>query len=262
MPTVLILMPTGGHIDTPAVHSLLGLTQAMPKRGVAFALKTYEWSDLVISRNYLMSYFLSQKKFSHALLLDSDMSYAPQLFFDLLDFDADFTCAPYPQRQMRWQSFRAAIEREALKPEAERTTTDKLLAETLRYNVAETFEAGEPWPYEVRNGFRKVPGVGTGFMLIRRAVPERMVETGAALPVPGFNGPGYPDADFHDFFSHLRGRGGAIMHGEDTSFCRRWIDGCSGEIWCHETAKMTHHGGFNYIGDYALARKPRPPGQV
>ncbi len=53
MATVLILMPTGGHIDTPAVHSLIGLTQAMPKRGVAFAMKTYEWSDLVISRNYL-----------------------------------------------------------------------------------------------------------------------------------------------------------------------------------------------------------------
>src|SRR5690606_11873422 len=55
MATVLILMPTGGQIDTPAVHSLLGLTQALSKRGVAFALKTYEWSDLVISRNYLMS---------------------------------------------------------------------------------------------------------------------------------------------------------------------------------------------------------------
>ena len=70
MPTLLILMPTGGHVDTPAVHSLIGLTQALPRRGIGFALKTYEWSDLVVSRNYLMSYFLAQKKFTHALLLD------------------------------------------------------------------------------------------------------------------------------------------------------------------------------------------------
>jgi hypothetical protein len=132
-----------------------------------------------------------------------------------------------------------------------------LLAESLRYNISDRFEAADPWPYEVRNGFRKVPGAGTGFMLIRRAVPERMVATGTALPVPGFNGPGYPGADFHDFFSHLRGRGGAVMHGEDTSFCRRWIDGCDGEIWCHETAKVTHHGSLAYPGDYALASKPR-----
>ncbi|MGL4235497.1 hypothetical protein [Tabrizicola sp.] len=257
MATLLILMPTSGQIHTPAVMSLIGLTQALRGRGIPFAMKTYEWSDLVISRNYLMSYFLAQKNFTHALLLDSDMSYAPQLFFDLLAFDADFTCAAYPQRQMRWQTFRTLVEREAAKPEAERATTDKLLAESLRYNVAETYEAGEPWPYEVRNGFRKIPGAGTGFMLIRRAVPELMVERAAALPVPGFNGPGYPGADFHDFFSHLRGRDGAIMHGEDTSFCRRWIAGCDGEIWCHETAKITHHGELAYMGDYSLAKKPQ-----
>jgi hypothetical protein len=257
MATVLILMPTSGQIHTPAVLSLIGLTQAMNRRGLAFALKTYEWSDLVISRNYLMSYFLAQTKFTHALLLDSDMSYAPDLFFDLLSFDADFTCAPYPQRQMRWQTFRTLIEREATKPEADRAPTGTLLAESLRYNVADTFEAGDPWPLEVRNGFRKIPGAGTGFMLIRRAVPERMVETGAALPVPGFNGPGYPGADFHDFFSHLRGRDGDVMHGEDTSFCRRWVQGCGGEIWCHEAARITHHGNLAYMGDYALAKKPK-----
>ncbi len=257
MTTLMILMPTGGQIDTPAVHSLLGLTQVLPKRGIAFALKTYEWSDLVISRNYLMSVFLADKKFTHALLLDSDMSYQPQLFFDLLAFDADFTVAAYPQRQMRWQTFRAAIEREALKPEGERASTDKLLAESLRYNISETFDAGKPWPHEVRDGFRKVPGAGTGFMLIRREVPECMVRMGAAQPVPAFNGPGYPGADFHDFFSHLRGRDGAVMHGEDTSFCRRWIEGCDGEIWCHETAQVTHHGTLAYQGNYAQAPKPR-----
>lgn len=257
MTTLMILMPTGGQIDTPAVHSLLGLTQQLSRRSIAFALKTYEWSDLVISRNYLMSVFLADRKFTHALLLDSDMSYPPQVFFDLLAFDADFTVAPYPQRQMRWQAFRAAVEREAEKSPADRAPTEKLLAESLRYNISEVFEAGEPWPHVTRDGFRKVPGAGTGFMLLKREVPERMVQKGAALPVPGFNGPGYPGADFHDFFSHLRGRGGAVMHGEDTSFCRRWIEGCGGEIWCHETAQITHHGSLAYRGDYALAPKPR-----
>lgn len=259
MATVIILMPTGGQVHTPAMLSLIGLTQAMARRKVAFAVRTWEWSDLVISRNYLMSYFLAQKQFTHALLLDSDMSYPAQLFFDLLDFDADFTCAPYPQRQMRWQAFRTLIEAEAAKPQAMRASIADLLARSLRYNVAETFEAGQPWPHEVRGGFRKVPGVGTGFLLLRRAVPERMVATGTAKPVPGFNGPGYPGADFHDFFSHLRGRDGAVMHGEDTSFCRRWVAGCNGEIWCHETAKITHHGSLAYSGDYALARRTGKP---
>ena len=81
--------------------SLIGLTQAMARRKVAFAMKTWEWSDLVISRNYLMSYFLAQKQFTHALLLDSDMSYPAQLFFDqindlfrrIADLDAQIAAA-------------------------------------------------------------------------------------------------------------------------------------------------------------------------
>jgi hypothetical protein len=109
MTTLLILMPTGGHIDTPCVHSLMGLTQALSKRGIGFALRTYEWSDLVISRNYLLSVFLGLTKFSHALLLDSDMSFEPDLFFKLLDFDEDFTVAAYPQRRMPWAALRCAV---------------------------------------------------------------------------------------------------------------------------------------------------------
>jgi hypothetical protein len=256
MTTLLILMPTPGHIDTPCVQSLLGLTQALSRRGIGFAFRTYEWSDIVISRNYLMSVFLAKTQFSHALLLDSDMSFEPDLFFNLLDFDEDFTVAPYPQRRMPWTDFRAAVEREALKPAEARATTGDLLAETLRYNIPRIYEPGVPWPVERRDGFRKVPGAGTGFMLLKRAVPEKMASMGAAIPVPGFNTSAYPEADFHDFFSHLRGRGGDVMHGEDTSFCRRWIEGCNGEIWCHESAKITHHGHLAYPGNYALAPKP------
>jgi hypothetical protein len=184
------------------------------------------------------------------------MSFEPDLVFKLLDFDEDFTVAPYPQRRMPWAAFRAAIERETQKPEDQRASTAALMAETMRYNIPQVFEAGEPWPLVRRDGFRKVAGAGTGFMLLKRSVPEKLVASGIAVPVPGFNGSGYPDADFHDFFSHLRGRGGAVMHGEDTSFCRRWVTGCDGEIWCYEAAKITHHGNLAYPGDYRFAEKP------
>ena len=243
MTTLLILMPTPGHIDTPTVQSLLGLTQALSKRGIGFALRTYEWSDIVISRNYLLSVFLAKTQFTHALLLDSDMSFEPDLFFKLLDFNEDFTVAAYPQRRMPWAAFRAAIEREATKPADQRASTATLLAESLRYNIPGTFEKGQPWPLIRRDGFRKVPGAGTGFMLLTRTVVEKMSEMGVASPVP-------------DFFSHLRGRDGGVMHGEDTSFCRRWVAGCEGDIWCYEASRITHHGNLAYMGDYGLAPKP------
>ena len=49
-------------------------------RDIDFALKTYEFSDLVMYRNYLVSYFLSHADFTHALLLDTDLEFAPTQF--------------------------------------------------------------------------------------------------------------------------------------------------------------------------------------
>ena len=52
-----------------------------------------------MARNYLLSVFLSDERFTHALFLGSDLSFEPEQFFRLLDFDEDFVAAVYPDRQ-------------------------------------------------------------------------------------------------------------------------------------------------------------------
>jgi hypothetical protein len=37
---------------------------------------------------------------------------------------------------------------------------------------------------------------------------------------------------------------------EDISFCRRWIEGCGGEIWVNVAHPVTHTGTYNYVGHF------------
>ena len=70
---LLISMPTLGQISTPTTKCLIGLTQYLSREGIPFAFETYEFSDIVFSRNQLMCMFQTRKEFTHILMMDSDM---------------------------------------------------------------------------------------------------------------------------------------------------------------------------------------------
>ncbi|MEO9897362.1 MAG: hypothetical protein ABJD13_16105 [Paracoccaceae bacterium] len=253
MPTIMIAMPTSGYVRTETMVALIGLTQRLRESGIAFAIKTFEGSDIVMSRNALMSQFFTDTTFSHTLLIDGDMSFEPSVVFRLIEFGAAFTCAAYPQRNLSLEKLRKLIENEASDHSSERTSTQDLLAKALTYNVQKRLNHADPWHAKFRNGFRTVPGAGTGMMLIERTVPETMVAQGVARPRPRHdNLPLYAGAKFHDFFSHVTDPQGVLMYGEDQSFCRRWVEGCGGDIWCDETAAIVHHGHYPFRGDFSL----------
>ncbi|MEP6064996.1 MAG: hypothetical protein ABJ246_04105, partial [Paracoccaceae bacterium] len=182
MPTIMIAMPTSGYVRTETMVALIGLTQRLRESGIAFAIKTFEGSDIVMSRNALMSQFFTDTTFSHTLLIDGDMSFEPSVVFRLIEFGAAFTCAAYPQRNLSLEKLRKLIENEASDHTSERTSTQDLLAKALTYNVQKRLNHADPWHAKFRNGFRTVPGAGTGMMLIERTVPETMVAQGVARP--------------------------------------------------------------------------------
>ncbi len=258
MTTLLIAMPTQGQVCTETMVTLIDLTQNISARGIRFSIKTFEGSDIVMSRNFLMSWFLAQETYSHILFLDADMSFASDVVFRLLDFAEPFTAAPYPQRKLNLDRFRQAVGQPAPGLPGDKVDTKDLLASALTYNVQKAQHQGEAWHEKRRSGFRTVPGVGTGLMLLAREVPETMVETGVARKLPGHNGlPLYAGARFHDFFSHLTNSAGDVMFGEDQSFCHRWVDGCGGDIWIDESAVVSHHGRFTFRGDFAKSDFPQ-----
>ena len=110
---LLISMPTLGQISTPTTKCLIGLTQYLSRKDIPFAFETYEFSDIVFSRNQLMCSFYTRKQFTHMLCIDSDMAIEPAGIQRLLDRGVDFAATAYPQKHPRWNRLRKLIEAEA-----------------------------------------------------------------------------------------------------------------------------------------------------
>lgn len=249
---ILIAMPTLGEVATPTVKSLIGLTQALQRRAIPFAFETYEFSDIVFSRNQLLSRFLTETRFSHMLFLDSDMAFAPEAVWRLLDFGVDFAATAYPQKYPRWERLRALIEAEMARPEGERASTDVLLSRSWIYNHQRAAFGGGRWEPKRRDGFITVPATGTGMMLLSRAVPETMVTRGVAAHKPRNEQlPLHAGLSYYDFFTHLSSPDGGLIYGEDQSFCMRWTESCGGEIWLDTQTRISHFGSRAFTGCYA-----------
>lgn len=249
---LVILIPNPGLVATPFFTSMIGLTQALQRRGVAFALKTYEFSDIAMSRNYLMSYLLSNRVFSHALCLDCDLEFLPQQFFRLLELDVDCAIAPYPRRQMSVRKLSAEIGKNLRRPEQERLTDLQVMARSLGHVVQhKTSDPG--WASKRQGDFVTVPGAGMGFTLIRRTVPERMVAAGVVdyFPAQGKLEIHADAPEFYNFFNHIVSPDKRYIMGEDQSFFHRWVFGCGGDIWADSKAALRHHGNFGFQGDFA-----------
>ncbi|MEO0358004.1 MAG: hypothetical protein AAF386_06860 [Pseudomonadota bacterium] len=252
---LVILCPTGGTVHTRFMASMIGLTQALQRRRIPFGLKHYEFSDLVMSRNYLVSYFLSNESYTHALMLDSDLAFDSEQFFRLLDFDKDFTAAVYADRRVTGSVLKAAMASETPQDDWTARDVSTALARHMKYVTSSSLGQKIPFSAEYEDEFMTVASAGTGFMLIRRAVVEAIVDQGQARMLDRTGQLRiYADAPrFADFFSHLTTPEGDAFYGEDQSFCRRWILGCGGKIWVDRASRVTHIGSFAFDGDFSGA---------
>ncbi|MCV2876816.1 hypothetical protein OE810_11200 [Rhodobacteraceae bacterium XHP0102] len=250
---LLILIPNTGMVATEFMKSLIGATQLFRTARVSFAIKTYEFSDIVMSRNYLLSFFMSHPDFTHALFLDSDLSFSGDQILRLLQFDEDFTVAAYPRRKLRLQAFHDLVLDNAARPEEDRLTPQQLLARANGYVLQYGPPPGHEFALKRRDGFVTVPGLGLGFSLLRRAVPEQMIDTGQAAALPRQASQSFRELKgFWDFFGHITDAQGSYKYGEDQSFCQRWVFGVGGDIWMDESAKIGHHGLSGFQGDFTV----------
>ena len=254
-PCLLIMVPNTGMVHTQFMKSIIELTQSLKTKKIPVAMKTVEFSDIVMSRNYLLSYFLSHEKFSHALFIDSDSSFKPEQFFRLFDFDEEFVAAVYPDRRFTDGIMKALWkeQKETPKDGSELEMIHETVAGAMHYLTTRKDSPTTTIPTEQKDGFHTAATLAGGFSLLKRAVPEKMVQAGVARNMPRIGSlKMYKDAPrFADFFSHLPTDDNAAILEEDQSFCKRWVQGCGGKIWVDGASKITHHGNYAFRGDYS-----------
>jgi len=93
----------------------------------------------------------------------------------------------------------------------------------------------------------EVGTLGTGFMLIKRSVFEKMIEEGATPYVDAIGLSPEENANQYDFFQCTIDSKGRYLT-EDWSFCRRWRQ-LGGKIWADTKIALAHVGYYRFQPD-------------
>ncbi|MGD0436937.1 MAG: hypothetical protein ABSB86_10760 [Bryobacteraceae bacterium] len=230
----------GGQVSSLYVVSLLKLQKAFAERNWSIGFMLQAGDALVTrARQTIVCHFLDDPSATHLLFIDADIGFEPEQVFRLLEFDADFTAAVYPVKQINWEMMADAVE-------AGRTPLESA---TLSYVV----EREPTKDLVTRGGFVRSRYAGTGFLMVRRSVLEKMIEHYPELRYTHEHRASDPLAGSRwrsALFNCMLDKETGFYLSEDFSFCRRWTD-MGGEIWVDYMSRLNHVGIMVYRGNMA-----------
>jgi hypothetical protein len=219
--------------------------------GIKFVNRSIVSSVLPLARNIFASMTLNDASFSHLLFIDSDMGFAPSLIAKMIALQKPIVGCICPKKKFNYDWFHASA-----------LTYDNPMVARLLANdyiggqgavIAETGPDGER-KAQLADGFVKVSYAGTGIMLIERqvfcSIKQRFPELWVEDPGESYRSFGLQGGVLQCFDS-VQGPDG-LFPGEDIAFCRRWVEGCGGEIWSSVDEAIVHVGQENFIGQYLL----------
>lgn len=192
-------------------------------------------------RNHCVAAFLADPQWTHLMWIDADIGYSPQAFYRLLLSDHDIAAGVYPLKRENWPAEGVPA-----------GTTELDFQQLYTRYTANTGQASDPHVglHIDSDGFMAVREAPTGFMLIKRAVFDRMK---AAYPELRYN-PDMLDSigaeHYYRFFDVMVDPESNRYLSEDYGFCRLW-ERLGGTIYVDANSNLSHQGGKIYRGDFA-----------
>jgi hypothetical protein len=239
----------GGMNHGLYMKACLDLQGLCMQYGVAIKFSfLFNESLITRARNYLADEFIHRSNCTHMLFLDSDIHFNPQDVIALLAMDKDVSGGPYPKKAIRWKAIKTAITKN---PDIDVGVLEKLTGDYVFNPVKGTATFSVSQPLEVLE-------IGTGFMMIKRNVFEKMTE---AYPTIRYKPDHVGQANFdgsryiHAFFDTVIDTKDSIVGGgsdrylsEDYMFCQMWRK-IGGEIYLCPWMKTSHIGTYHFQGD-------------
>jgi hypothetical protein len=230
----------GGQVSSIYASSIFQLQSALrSKSNIDLKVHMRDGDALITrARANLMTLFLDDPAATHFLFVDADIGFAPEQVFRLIESGADVVAGVYPIKRVNWDKARRIIE----------TKRPKLQSAALDY----VLEINDPDHVAVVNGFTRVRYAGTGFLMIRRHVFEKMCAHPAYASLQFFREhsldalAGSPNR-FALFECMIDSKTGTYLS-EDFAFCKRWTD-IGGEIWADLESRLDHVGPSVFHGD-------------
>jgi hypothetical protein len=254
---ILIATPAyGGEVTTTYCDTLIWLLDHFREKHphIRFQHKFLSLSVLPFMRNLYASLVLQDKSFTHLLFVDADMGFAPSLIEHMIAADKPVVGSMAPHRKLDLAKFYSLKDKIADPTIARLVAMDYVNAGSIDF-AGGPAKPGDNRSFEdlvVDGPCIRVRKTGAGVLLIQRGVFERLRER-------------YPElwcTQIEDTYANFGLTEGVLQcfepmpnehglyGGEDAAFCRRWVEGCGGEIWSVVTETIVHVGTEKYVGNF------------
>jgi hypothetical protein len=209
-----ICMPCyGGMLTESTFMSYIKWANTCRQLGIDWTMETMTNESLISrARNTLVAKFLNNPDSTHLMFIDADIGWEPWHLLVMLNRDVDVIGGLYPMKTLpvRW--------------------------------VVNGFDGAETGP----DGLQEVSKTGTGFMLVKRHVFEKLNAHPAVKPFR--NDIGLPK----ELDKHLKTYYDTAVrenryYSEDWTFCENWRD-IGGKVWVDKRVLLKHTG--TYVFDF------------
>jgi hypothetical protein len=242
--SLFVATPVHSECSIHYAQALLNLQKYCFKKNVKLWFQIMKSSLVTQGRNMCVSAFLQQKKATHLLFVDSDISFNESAPERLVACDKDVISIPYPLKDMNWDKGMHMINEGKIKE-----AKDLRNKGFYRYPM----KVEDNSAIKIKNGVIKVEHSPTGFMLIKREVILKMIKAYPEMRIDQeqiINGKNEKLPDFWNFFDTQFDPVKHTYTGEDFAFCQRWKD-IGGECHAWIMDHITHIGEHQYTGRFA-----------
>ena len=195
------------------------------------------------ARNLLAQHFLKSNA-THLMFIDADIRFNPEQIFPMLEADKDIICGIYPKKEINWTTVKMAMDANVPNDQL-KFHTGAFVVNLVDYQTEVTVPVNEP--VEIWNG-------GTGFMLIKREVFERLI---GKVPTYLNNVLDMTNKEngetINEFFATSIEDDTRILLSEDYYFCKKSREHGM-KVWAAPWVQLAHIGTYAFEGQ--LVQRP------
>lgn len=229
----------GGMCTAPYALALMNLPPTLYQSGISMGYGYVMNESLITRARNDLAYDFLKSDSTHLMFIDADIGFNPADIPLMLEADKDIICGIYPKKEINWYAVESAVKK-GVAPEKLGSHTGSFVLNFLGAQRSATGDIRQPL---------EVKDAGTGFMLIKREVFEKLAES-----VPSYTAPAYtvvtasnPDRIVKEFFTTSIDPDDNQLLSEDYHFCR--IARQAGfKIYVAPWPQLTHIGTYAFSG--------------
>ena len=228
-----------GHYTIATINTINNLRE---RKVEAFLANLMNESLITRARNELVRMFLKNTDCTHLMFVDADMYFEADAVGRLLDADRDIVCALYPKKEIDWDRVRQAVHMDR---------------KDLSYYASQfvlNLPHGKTKVELDKDGLLEVRHAGTGFMLIKREVFEKLEQHVPEYRSSTLQDPTgkYIKPTVRQYFDTSIDNTGALLS-EDYHFCELW-NKHGGKVFVDLNIHLKHIGTHAFEGDLTTVK--------